>query len=77
MDQLVQRQVQQVAAAVVLKSGANLTEPDLLAFTRQWLAGYKQPRVIHFVEALPMTGSGKVERRAVVDLLKSYADLSD
>jgi len=62
---------QQVAAAVVLREGANLPESDLLAFSRERLAGYKQPRLIRFVSALPQTASGKVKRRAVRDLLVS------
>lgn len=54
---------QQVAAAVVLKNPA--TEADILNFSRQHLAGYKQPRRIKFVEALPQTASGKIQRQAV------------
>ena len=56
---------QQVAAAVVLCKGAAADEQSLLAFCREQLAGYKQPRVIKFVEALPLTASGKVRRDAV------------
>jgi O-succinylbenzoic acid--CoA ligase len=65
---------QRVGAVVVLKTGANLTDAELIAFCRQSLAGYKQPRLIRFVEALPMTESGKIRRRAVVELLEAYAN---
>jgi len=64
---------QQVAAAIVLKSGERLSDADLLAFSRQHLAGYKQPRRVQFVSALPMTGSGKVQRRTVVEWLSEHA----
>lgn len=60
---------QQVAAAVVLREDAQLTQSELQAFTREYLAGYKQPRLIRFVSALPQTASGKIQRRAVHDLL--------
>ena len=59
---------QQVAAAVQRIDGAALTEEDLIAYSRERLAGYKHPRRILFVAALPQTGSGKIQRRAVVDL---------
>ena len=57
---------QRVAAAVVVRPGACLTEERLIAFCRQRLAGYKLPRVLRFVESLPRTASGKVDRGAVV-----------
>lgn len=60
---------QQVAAAIVLRDNANLSETDLLTFSRERLAGYKQPRLILFMSALPQTASGKIQRRAVHDLL--------
>lgn len=60
---------QQVAAAVVLRDNSTLTESELLAFNREHLAGYKQPRLIRFVTALPQTASGKIQRRMVYDLL--------
>ncbi|MDX1993955.1 MAG: o-succinylbenzoate--CoA ligase [bacterium] len=59
-----------VAAAVVLKEGQTLTPDDLIAYSRQHLAGYKQPRRIEFVEALPQTASGKVQRRELVSLFE-------
>ena len=60
---------QQVAAMVVPKEQATLTETELVAHCRRELAGYKLPRHIAFVEALPLTGSGKVQRAAVAQLL--------
>lgn len=59
---------QQVAAAVVLRENAILSASELIAFSRQHLASYKQPREIRFVDALPQTASGKIHRRAVVEL---------
>ena len=59
----------QVAAMVVLREQATLTEAELVAHCRHELAGYKVPRHIAFVEALPLTGSGKVQRAAVAQRL--------
>ena len=59
---------QVVAAAVVLQRGEVITPAELAAFSRERLAGYKQPRIIRFVDALPQTSSGKIARRAVAEL---------
>ena len=65
-----------VAAVIVLKAGQLLSETEIRTFAGQSLAGYKRPRLIHFIDALPMTGSGKVARRSVSDLFKANADAS-
>ncbi len=57
----------QVAAMVVLRQP--VSEAELLAHCRRQLAGYKLPRHIMFVDGLPLTGSGKVQRAAVAQLL--------
>lgn len=49
-------------AYVILKPGAQLTAEGLLDFCRGKLADYKLPDQIHFVAALPMTPSGKVQK---------------
>jgi o-succinylbenzoate---CoA ligase len=59
---------QQVAAAVVLHEGAELSGADLLTYCRERLAGYKMPRQIRFVSELPQTASGKIARTAVAQL---------
>jgi acyl-coenzyme A synthetase/AMP-(fatty) acid ligase len=46
-----------------------VTAADLLRFARQRLAGYKIPRQIHLVNALPLTASGKIAREQVARLL--------
>lgn len=65
---------QQAAAMVILKEPATLTEADLVAHCRRHLAGYKVPRRIAFVDALPMTGSGKVQRLAVAQLMSESTE---
>ncbi len=58
---------QRCAAAVQLHAGATVTRDALLAFSRERLAGYKQPSAKHvrFVDSLPETASGKIARQAV------------
>lgn len=49
-------------AAVVLTKQSTLTQAELIGFLRERLAGYKCPKHIDFVDALPRTPSGKVQR---------------
>lgn len=60
---------QRVAAAVMPVSGVDIALDQLLAFARGRLAGYKVPRVLRVLDTLPLTASGKIERRAVQELL--------
>ena len=58
-----------VVAAVVLKPGARLSTADVIAMLDGRIARYKQPRAVRFVDSLPRTALGKVQReqlRAVV-----------
>ena len=58
-----------VVAAVVLKPGVRLSATDVMAMLDGRIARYKQPRAVRFVDSLPRTALGKVQReqlRAVV-----------
>ena len=52
-----------VKACVVLKEGAVLSEADIIAHARQHIAGYKCPKSVDFIAALPRNPSGKILRR--------------
>ncbi len=52
-------------AYVVLRPGAALDEPALVAWCRENMANYKVPRRVFFVTELPTTASGKVQRFAL------------
>jgi acetyl-CoA synthetase len=54
-----------VKAYVVLKDGATATEQSLQDYVKARLAQYSYPREIAFVDALPMTVTGKVIRKAL------------
>jgi len=47
---------------VVLKPGANATEAELIAFTREKLAHFKAPHGVTFVQELPKTATGKIQK---------------
>ena len=51
-----------VKAYVVLKDGATATSEELQAFVKERLAPYKYPRQIEFLDELPKTATGKIQR---------------
>jgi fatty-acyl-CoA synthase len=57
------RWVEAVLAVVVAKAGHALTEAEVLAHCQQHLAGFKAPKGVVFVEALPKNPSGKLLKR--------------
>ncbi|WP_180994347.1 class I adenylate-forming enzyme family protein [Bacillus sp. Marseille-P3661] len=61
---------QVIKAFVVLKEGQFITSQELLDSCRLSLGKYKLPRFIEFVESLPRTTSGKIQRFALVEKQK-------
>ncbi|CAM3512310.1 AMP-binding protein [Stackebrandtia soli] len=51
-----------VTAYVVAKPGAKLDEAAVIDHCRDRIAVYKKPRAVEFVDALPRTSTGKVQR---------------
>jgi benzoate-CoA ligase len=49
-------------AFVVLKDGSRTTDAELKAFVKDRLAPYKYPRAIEFLDELPRTATGKIQR---------------
>jgi len=56
-----------VKAVVVLRPRQTVTEREIIEFCRGNLAGYKCPKSIDFVDALPKTGSGKIHKKKIRD----------
>jgi long-chain acyl-CoA synthetase len=56
-----------VKAFVVMRSGAQATEEEVLAFCKERLAPYKAPKAVEFREELPKSAVGKLLRRVLVD----------
>ena len=49
-------------AFVVLGEGQQASAEDLKAFVKDRLAPYKYPRAIEFIDELPKTATGKIQR---------------
>lgn len=58
-----------VAAFVELKSHGRPTELELIDYCRLHLASFKVPRRVVFLQEWPMTGSGKIQRYVLKELL--------
>ena len=50
-------------AFVVLKEGASLTEQEFVELARSKMAHYKAPRFVQFIDAIPRTSVGKVDKK--------------
>ena len=55
--------------AIIPRDGARPIEDSLRAFAAEHLAAYKQPHLYRFVEELPRTRNGKVQRRVLAERL--------
>ncbi len=55
---------EEIKAVVIKEKGHDdVSEDDLVAWGKEQLAAYKYPRVVEFVDALPMTATGKILKR--------------
>ena len=54
---------EEIKAFVIRNAGAAVTEDELVAWGKEQMAAYKYPRVVVFVDALPMTATGKILKR--------------
>jgi fatty-acyl-CoA synthase len=59
-------------AVVVLKAGKAVNEDELLNFMSEYLANYKVPRSVVFVDALPISAAGKILKR---ELKEKYGNM--
>ena len=66
---------ERVEAAVVLRDGASLTAGDLIAWSKDRLAGYKRPRAVAFLkpEEMPRNATGKILHCVLKDMLADRA----
>ena len=60
-----------VAAAVVLKPGCRMTEAEAMALFQGRIARYKHPREVRFLERLPRSALGKIQKEAVRAVLEN------
>ena len=65
-----ERHGEEVVAFVSLTAGSTLTGERLVAWARERIGGYRYPREVHVVDAVPLTPVGKVDRKALRERLR-------
>jgi len=58
-----------VGVAIHLKAGATATESEIKRFCLERLANYKVPKQVFFVDAMPKTNTGKIDKEALREFL--------
>jgi long-chain acyl-CoA synthetase len=54
---------EEIKAVVIRNKDAKVTEDELVEWGKEQMAAYKYPRTVEFVDALPMTATGKILKR--------------
>jgi len=60
---------EEVAAAVVLREGAEADEAAIRAFASERLAGFKVPRKVVILDEIPKGATGKLQRIGLAEKL--------
>ncbi|GHH79266.1 long-chain-fatty-acid--CoA ligase [Streptomyces sulfonofaciens] len=55
-----------IKAVVVPTDASRITPEELRAWAKERLAAYKYPRIVEFVDTLPMTSTGKILKRELI-----------
>ena len=62
--------VERVHALIVVKEGGECTAPEITAFCKGQMSGYKAPRSVEFVDSLPKNPQGKILKRELKERYK-------
>ncbi len=58
------------------QAGPSVTEDDIRAFCQGQIAHYKVPRYIRFVDAFPMTVTGKIQKFKIREVMSATLGLT-
>jgi len=58
---------ERITAVIVRHPGQEVTEEEIIAFSRDRVAHFKAPKTVFFVDSLPMTPTGKVQKFLLVE----------
>lgn len=68
---------EEVCACIRLRSGMKTTEQEVIEFCRGQIAHYKVPRYIRFVDAFPMTVTGKAQKHILREQMMGELNLGN
>ena len=66
---------EELCAWIIAKPGQSVTEDDIRAFCKGQIAHYKVPRYIRFVDAFPMTVTGKIQKFKIRETMMQQLQL--
>ena len=66
---------EELCAWIIVKPGLELGEDEVRDFCKGQIAHYKVPRYIRFVQAFPMTVTGKIQKFKIRDEMIELLDL--
>jgi fatty-acyl-CoA synthase len=66
---------EELCAWIIAKPGQSVTEDDIRAFCQGQIAHYKVPRYIRFVDAFPMTVTGKIQKFKIRETMMEQLQL--
>jgi long-chain acyl-CoA synthetase len=67
------RQGEEVVAFVQLAPGAEASPIEIVSWAKENIGGYKYPREVHILDELPLTPVGKLDKKALQQLLVTAA----
>src|SRR6185436_17101544 len=62
---------EEVAAVIVLRDGAKVSDQDVIDFCKARLADFKCPKTVHFVPDIPKGPTGKLLKRELAKMLSA------
>ncbi|MCX7842962.1 MAG: AMP-binding protein [Clostridia bacterium] len=68
---------EEVMACIILKEGASLTEDEVKSFVKGNMARHKTPKYVKFMDAFPMTASGKIQKYKLREMAIEELGLQD
>lgn len=68
---------EEVLACIILKEGADETEEGMVDFVKEGLSKFKAPRYVKFIDAFPMTASGKIQKYKLKEWAVTELGLED
>jgi len=71
------RWIEAVTAFVVRKPGAQVDEAELLQLCKEHLGGFEVPKAIRFLDALPMTTTGKIQKHPLRERFRDLYNRAD
>ena len=63
---------ERVHAEIILKPGAAVSKEEIIGHCKNYLAGYKIPKSVAFVDTIPLTAVGKVDKVTIREKLQAF-----